>query len=1042
MTRHQRARWTTTVITVAAVLLLAPGALASQRIPEAAAPREARTAPLNPAFVLWQSMSGLEPVLRAASPHGLGLIPSPVVGYAGKSPSAEGAVGAYPSSYDLRTLGKLTAVRNQGSWGTCWTFGSTGSLESSSLPGETLDLSEDNMALTSGFNVGGATTAAEKYNAGGNADMATAYFVRWGGPVLETDDAYGDSFTPAGLTAKRHVQNVHIWSGRTSATDNDRIKYAVTTFGGADISMLWSDASYNSGTRSYCYTGTGHPNHDVMVVGWNDDYAASNFSPAAAGNGAFIVRNSWGASWGSGGYFYVSYFDTRFGRQYTESGNSYSNDVYTFEAAQPAANYGGIYQYDPLGVTGYRGYGAGVPAWGANVYTATADSMLNAVGVYALAPNTAYEVWEGPTRTSLTRLTSGTLPDMGYHTVAVPSGTTLTGGASFCVAIKLTTPGWSWPIAYESPIANYTSAASAAAGQSYFGSNGTSWTDLTTMTANANVCLKAYASRIPTTASSYSFSPSATSGWKNTAQTVPLTGAAGDGATRMIYYTQDGGTTWGRTLNLSVNMNVADEGAHSIKYYSVDSLASEPVHSPGYVNVDTVKPSTSDNHLSVTPTDPATVTLTPNDATSGVAKTEYKVDGAATYTTGTSVVLHAGSHTVAYRSTDNAGNVETDQTFSATVSATAPTSSTTYATFAADATSGWKTSTQTVTVSASGGDGAARTIHYTQDGGANWSTSTAASVTVPVTTQGAHHFEYYASDSLATETVHDAGWVNIDSVAPATSDDHALGAGLGPTTVTFRPTDATSGMTGGLARTEYKVDGAASYSTGTSVLLAQGTHTVAYRSTDKAGNVESPDKTFTVTVIEPLSPLSQSDYAFAADAVSGWKNTAQQFTITAAGGSGADRTIHYTLDGGATWSTSTAASVDVPVTSEGAHHVQFYVLDSLNGEGPHDGWVNIDTRKPLTKAVKASVRKGRKVTLKFRVTDAMPGCGKAVLRLQIRKQTKVVKTIALGTKGTNAALGCRYTARLRKGTYTWRVLATDIAGNAAATIRSARLVVR
>ena len=153
-------------------------------------------------------------------------------------------------------------------------------------------------------------------------------------------------------------------------------------------------------------------------------------------------------------------------------------------------------------------------------------------------------------------------------------------------------------------------------------------------TANANVCLKAYTSRIPTTACTYSFSPSATSGWKNTAQTVTLTGSAGDGATRMIYFSQDGGSTWGHSLDSSVNMSVSTDGAHSIKYYSSDSLAIEATHSPGYVNIDTTRPSTTDNHLSVTLNDPVTVTLTPSDATSGVARTEYKVDTAATYTTG------------------------------------------------------------------------------------------------------------------------------------------------------------------------------------------------------------------------------------------------------------------------------------------------------------------------------------------------------------------------------------------------------------------------
>ena len=38
--------------------------------------------------------------------------------------------------------------------------------------------------------------------------MSTAYLIRWSGPVDESEDAYGDSYTPSGLTAKKHVQEV------------------------------------------------------------------------------------------------------------------------------------------------------------------------------------------------------------------------------------------------------------------------------------------------------------------------------------------------------------------------------------------------------------------------------------------------------------------------------------------------------------------------------------------------------------------------------------------------------------------------------------------------------------------------------------------------------------------------------------------------------------------------------------------------------------------------------------------------------------------
>jgi hypothetical protein len=73
------------------------------------------------------------------------------------------------------------------------------------------------------------------------------------------------------------------------------------------------------------------------------------------------------------------------------------------------------------------------------------------------------------------------------------------------------------------------------------------------------------------------------------------------------------------------------------------------------------------------------VTLTPSDAGSGVNVTEYSIDGSATYTVGTSVVIPApadgsndGAHTIAYFSVDNAGNIETVKSATVLIDATPP----------------------------------------------------------------------------------------------------------------------------------------------------------------------------------------------------------------------------------------------------------------------------------------------------------------------------------------------------------------------------------
>jgi hypothetical protein len=82
------------------------------------------------------------------------------------------------------------------------------------------------------------------------------------------------------------------------------------------------------------------------------------------------------------------------------------------------------------------------------------------------------------------------------------------------------------------------------------------------------------------------------------------------------------------------------------------------------------------------------------------------------------------------------------------------------------------------------------------------------------------------------------------------------------------------------------------------------------------------------------------------------------------------------------------------------------------------------------------------VTLKFRVDDAAVSCGAAAVKIQIKKGGRVVKTIAVGTKATNAALTYRYKATLKKGTYSWRVQAIDAAGNAAVQVLAAKLTVK
>jgi C1A family cysteine protease len=450
-------------------------------------------APASPAFLRYLD--------RSAARQRLGLAPAPLSSAgvprtnlapitarypdkyvtAGALATTTTGSGETSAAYDLRDAGKLSLIRDQGRWGTCWAFASLASLESSLLPGVATDYSENNLAQRSGFALG--------YDAGGNSSMAAAYLLRWDGPVAEADDPYapysGPNASPPDATVRAHVHEVLNLPARKSATDNADLKWAVTTYGAVYTTMYWTSSAYRVATASYYYAGTGS-NHAVDIVGWDDAYPASSFAATPAGPGAFLVRNSWGTGFGLNGYFWVSYYDTMFARQSA-----------VFAGAEAAGAGERIYQHDPLGwVASYRPPSAVDPAtsWFAAAYTPAEGGTLTAAGFYATAPGATYEVRVAGSVAGVQTAAvaaSGTLAAAGYHTVTLDSPVTVTTGQPFVVAVKLTTPGYNFPVAVERPFAGYADA-TAAAGQSYVSGDGASWTDMTTLLAGTDVCLKGY----------------------------------------------------------------------------------------------------------------------------------------------------------------------------------------------------------------------------------------------------------------------------------------------------------------------------------------------------------------------------------------------------------------------------------------------------------------------------------------------------------------------------------------------------------------------
>ena len=482
---------------------------------------------VNPQFIKWQKMkrAGLLPSQKKTE-----VMPAPSgarkVSSMSTLPTAEGdeSVGlvpemkdlsylldqqvgsswkpsdGYPVKFDLRDEGAVTGVRNQGKFETCWAFAAFGSLESSILKlrdeeatytASDIDFSERHVADYHGFDL--------SVKNGGNMLMAMAYLLRWDGPVSESVYAYPASDTSvwpdketiseSASAARLHVQNVRWLSPRVSALDNDTVKENVMNVGGVYVPYYANSAYFSAGYNTYFCPVSASANHGVTIIGWDDAKVCAGVPYP----GAFLVKNSWGENWGDGGYFWVSYYDANFGR---------GSAMAVFHGAESKSNYATIYQHDELGYTGEEHAGGarnGKP-WMANVFTAEKDDQIAAVGFYALTPGTAYsiKVYTGvdgaPSTGTLkdSNEQNGTVDYAGYVTVPLDKVVPVTAGTKFAVAVKLYSPGVSKPLALEKPIAGYSTRAGAAAGESWFSSNGERWTDLQSSVRGANFCVKAY----------------------------------------------------------------------------------------------------------------------------------------------------------------------------------------------------------------------------------------------------------------------------------------------------------------------------------------------------------------------------------------------------------------------------------------------------------------------------------------------------------------------------------------------------------------------
>lgn len=409
--------------------------------------------PSNKSASFSSNFSLSSPVFRQSADGSTQIVPTinPLKEYV----SVKGSSNNLPEKFDLRDSGKMSPVRNQTGYGTCWVHSAVASAETSIIDSKPdIDLSEFHTAYyvySGGEQVTLPVDSLESLlNHGGTSYAVTNLWSQWIGTVFEKRLRYGneaffenaDNVEMLKNKSDYHLKNVYTFDYDKERTNFDEVNSLVKQFvrnGQAVDVSFYSNQDICYSTEYYSTNSkkkAKFANHSVVIAGWDDNYPAKNFRIKPEHNGAWLVKNSWGEDFGDNGYMWISYDDM-------------SLCEFAVYELEDSANYTYNYHHDTfVALQSLSADDSDVNngSYMANVFhNDNGRTQIEAIATYINIPDTDYEITVYTNLTDISNPISGTPSTVtkghqeltGYFTLPLDDYAFVGEDENFSVVVKL-----------------------------------------------------------------------------------------------------------------------------------------------------------------------------------------------------------------------------------------------------------------------------------------------------------------------------------------------------------------------------------------------------------------------------------------------------------------------------------------------------------------------------------------------------------------------------------------------------------------------------